>query len=93
MSFSPIGDTVALVHLAHSLYSRVFVVARDAPEQFEELSHELHTIKTVLYQLGRDVVGGWDSTYNALIREIVVDCYGTLRGLGDLIAKYENLGE
>ncbi|CAD6566113.1 MAG: hypothetical protein ASARMPREDX12_007549 [Alectoria sarmentosa] len=51
MSYSPIGDTIALTKLAYALYSRVIVVARDAPEQFEALLQDLDTYKRVLYRI------------------------------------------
>ena len=51
MSYSPIGDTVALTKLAYTLYSRVIVVARDAPEQFAELLQDLDLYKSILYRI------------------------------------------
>ena len=89
MSFSPIGDTVAVVKLAYSLYNRVVVVARDAPEQFEELKTELQATKDVLYR----VTPNRDSACSAPVRNILISCFDTLRGLRDLTAKYENLSK
>ena len=92
MSFSPLGDTLAVVNLAYNLYNRVIVVARDAPEQFNELSRELQVIKGVLFHIGNQVIRDSDPASNAAVRDVLLGCCETFRGLRDLIAKYENLG-
>lgn len=93
MSYSPIGDTIAVTKLAYSIYSRVYVVARDAPEQFGELSRDLQTIKSVLYQIYDQANHDHGFSYGMSVRDVLCRCFDTLRGLGHLTAKYEKLGE
>ena len=87
MSYSPIGDTIALAKLAYALYSRVIVVARDAPEQFEALLQDLDVYKRVLYRVKSQT--GQASG----VQHVLDHCFHTLYGLRDLTTKYENLGE
>lgn len=92
MSYSPVGDTIAVTKLAYSVYSKVYIVARDAPEQFGELSRDLQTLKSILFRV-RDLVNrDADSSYGTEIQNVLRRCFDTLRGLRDLMAKYERLG-
>ena len=93
MSYSPIGDTVAVVKLAYNLYSRFIVVARDAPEQLAGLSNEFLAIKEVLWHVKEQLGRSDDSNYGGAVRATLLSCLETLRGLQQLTAKYENLGE
>lgn len=93
MSFSPIGDTIALTTLAYALYSRVIVVARDAPEQFDALSQDLDVYKRVLYQIRSQIGHDNDPSYSAAVQNLLNHCFSTLYSLRDLTTKYENLGE
>ena len=93
MSYSPIGDTIALMKLAYTLYSRVIVVARDAPEQFKALLQDLDVYKSVLYRIRSQTDRGSDPTYNDAVHNILIRCFQTLYELRDLTTKYENLGE
>lgn len=93
MSYSPIGDTVALMKLAYQLYSRVIVVARDAPEQFKALLQDLDVYKSVLYRVKSQTDHGSDPTHNDAVHNVLVRCFHTLYELRDLTTKYENLGE
>ena len=92
MSYSPIGDTVALTKLAYTLYSRVFVVARDAPEQFEDLLQDLDAYKSVLYRIRSQTDDARDPSYGVAVQDPLRRCFQTLYGLRDLTIKYENLG-
>lgn len=92
MSYSPIGDTIAVTNLAYNLYTRVYVVARDAPEQFGELARDLQIFKNVLYQVREQVGRDTDSTYSTIVQKVLRRCSDTLRGLRDLTVKYEKLG-
>ena len=87
MAYSPIGDTIALTKLAYTLYSRVIVVARDAPEQFEALMQDLQVYKSVLYRIGNN------PSYTVAVQHVLDPCFRTLYDLRDLTMKYENLGE
>lgn len=93
MAYSPIGDSIALTKLAYTLYSRVIVVARDAPEQFDALLQDLEVYKKVLYRIGNRVENSRDSDYAADVQDVLNRCFRTLYGLRDLTIKYENLGE
>lgn len=93
MAYSPIGDTIALTKLAYTLYSRVIVVATDAPEQFEALLHDLDVYKKVLYRIGNRVENTSDPDYGRAVQDVLNRCFSTLYGLQDLTTKYENLGE
>ena len=93
MAFSPIGDTVALTKLAYTLYSRVIVVARDAPEQFEELLQDLNIYKSILFRIKSQVDHANDLKYGVAVQSILGQCFRTLYRLRDLTIKYENLGE
>ncbi|KAF6225589.1 hypothetical protein HO133_009589 [Letharia lupina] len=91
MSYSPIGDTIALTKLAYALYSRVVVVARDAPEQFEALLRDLDIYKGVLYRIRSQTDHGGDPSYSVAVQAVLERCFSTLYGLRDLTTKYENL--
>ena len=93
MAYSPVGDTIALTKLAFTLYSRVFVVARDAPEQFEALLQDLDVHKSVLYLVKSQIHRATDPSYAETVHNILGRCSHTLLGLQDLTTKYENLGE
>ena len=93
MAYSPIGDTVALTKLAYALYSRVIVVARDAPEQFEALLHDLDIYKSVLYRIGSRTDHASDPSLGVAVQGVLKSCFRTLHSLRDLTIKYENLGE
>lgn len=93
MSYSPIGDTIALTKLAYALYSRVIVVARDAPEQFEALLQDLDTYKRVLYRIRSQADHDSDPSYSVAVQDVLDRCFRTLYGLRDLTTKYENLCE
>lgn len=92
MSYSIVGDTMALTKLAYSVYSKVYLVARDAPEQFAELSRDLQIFKSILYQVHDQVNRDTDSIHGTNIQDVLRRCFDTLRGLRDLTVKYEKLG-
>jgi hypothetical protein len=93
MSYSPIGDTVALTKLAYNLYTAVYTVAKNAPEQFGGLSQELQVYRVVLFQIRNQVRRDVDSEYGKPVKDVLERCFQTLRGVRDLTAKYENLGK
>lgn len=92
MSYSIVGDTVALTNLAYSVYSKVYLVARDAPEQFGEISRDLQMFKSILYQVRDQISRDTESTYGSNIQDVLRRCFDTLRGLRDMTVKYEKLG-
>ena len=87
MSFSPIGDSIAVVKLAYELYNRFVIVARDAPDSLKALFGDLQRIKGVLFLVHNN------PTYSAAVRDVLSDCFKTLRELRDLTDKYEKLGQ
>jgi len=93
MSYSPIGDTVALTNLAYTLYSKVYAVAKEAPQQFGELSRDLRTFKVVLFRIRDQVNHDANTEYGKPVREVLEQCFQTLRSVRDLTAKYENLSK
>ena len=93
MSYSPIGDTIALTKLAYALYSKVIVVARDAPEQFEALLQDLDIYKKVLYRIQSQTDHDNDPSHGVAVQDVLNRCFHTLYGLRDLTTKYENLGQ
>ncbi|KAK4692952.1 hypothetical protein P7C71_g4350, partial [Lecanoromycetidae sp. Uapishka_2] len=92
MSYSPVGDTVALTNLAYTLYTKVYAVAKNAPEEFGKLSQELNIYKVVLFRIRDQVRRDADSEYGKPVKDVLERCFQTLRGVRDLTAKYENLG-
>ena len=91
MSYSFVGDTLAIINLAYKLYSRVIIVARGAPEQFDDLLQDLQTMKVILYQIGDRVNHDRDPAQRSPVDKILGRCLNTLWGLGNLMSKYENL--
>ena len=93
MSYSPIGDTVALTNLAYNLYSKVYTVAKNAPERFGDLSRELQVYRAVLFRVRDQLRRDAGSEYGKPVKDVLEQCFQTLRGVRELTAKYENLGE
>ena len=93
MACSPIGDTVALTNLAYTLYSRVIVVAKHAPKQFEALLQDLAIYKSVLYRIRSRTDHESDPSYCEAVQDVLEYCSRTLHELRDLTIKYENLGQ
>ena len=92
MSFN-IGDVVVVTKLAYDVYSKGFLVARGAPEQFREVVQELSVFKDALYQIRRQTENGSDLTYDDPVRSLIKRCLQTLSDFGDFIRKYEQLGQ
>ena len=88
------GDTIALMKLAYTLYSRASLVERDAPYQFKALRQDLNEYKNVLYRI-RSQKDSMSDTFDgvAALQKVTNLGFHTLYGLRDLITKYENLGE
>lgn len=92
MSFSPISDTLTLTKLAFDLYEKGYVVARDAPKQFRELLDDLFLLKDVLWHIQEYVIQDNAHCENP-VEKILKRFSHTLNGFGDLVSKYEKLGE
>ena len=91
MSLSPIGDTLALATLAHNLYSKGYLVVRDAPAEFRSLLDQLRVFRRVILQFNHKV----DRDRNPLSEctgLVLEQCSQTLGDFETLLAKYERLG-
>ncbi|KAL8775660.1 MAG: hypothetical protein Q9209_000156 [Squamulea sp. 1 TL-2023] len=74
--FLSVGDIIQLSRLAADLYTKGWVVAREAPQEFRDLVHELLLLKDVLFIVNRKVTR---------------DDGAGLYEFSILVAKYENL--
>ena len=91
MSFSPIGDVIALTKLAFVLHNKGYLVIRDAPSKFRSLLHQLdisrHLIGHVSSKVGQDGASPSECT-----RKVIEMSFQTLDDFEVLLAKYEKLG-
>ena len=92
MSFN-IGDVVAVTKLAYDVYSKGFLVALNAPDQFRQLVQELSVFKDALFQIRNQTQNGGELTYDDPVRSLIKQCLQTLSDFGDFIGKYEQLGQ
>ncbi|KAL8787199.1 MAG: hypothetical protein Q9195_007890 [Heterodermia aff. obscurata] len=91
MSFN-IGDLVAVTKLAYDVYSKGFLVARGAPDQFRELVRELSVFKDALYQIRSQTENFGELNYDDPLRSLIKGCLQILSDFGDFVGKYEQLG-
>jgi len=91
MSFSPIGDTIAVTNLVWTLYRRVVAVARTASTDFKDWSTDLYAMNVVLQQI-RDLTDVNDSLSRP-VKIVLGQCFGTLQKCSEKISKYENLAQ
>lgn len=92
MSFSPIGDTLAITRLAWDLYSRGYAVARDASAEFKSLLADLRLLKLVLWYIRDKVTRGGKSCSDSTLATLH-DCFRTLNDFEALVGKFEKLGK
>ena len=92
MSFSPIGDTLALTRLAWDLYSRGYAVARDASKEFKLLLADFRLLKLVLWYIRDKVTRDGKSCSHSTL-ETLHGCFRTLYEFEALVAKFEKLGK
>ena len=88
MSFN-VGDVVTVTRLAYDVYSKGYLVALNAPDQFRELVQELSVFKEALYQIRNQN----ELIYDGPLRSLIQRCLRTLSDFGDFIGKYEQLGQ
>lgn len=96
MSVQPIGDTIALVTLAWNIYFKGYAVARDAPQEFQELLDDLLQVKRILWHIHKKVerdVNSNDEFSRKILPPLLRRCFLTLYKIEALVAKYEKLGE
>lgn len=89
--FLSIGDILQLSRLAADLYNKGWAVARDAPQDFRDLVHELLLLKGILFTIHRKVERDPDA-YGDATRRVLQRCFEVLSEFSILVAKYEKLG-
>ncbi|KAI4185196.1 MAG: hypothetical protein LQ346_005959 [Caloplaca aetnensis] len=88
--FLSIGDILQLSRLAADLYNKGWAVARDAPQDFRDLVHELLLLKGILFTIHRKVERDPDA-YGDATRRVLQRCFEVLSEFSILVAKYEKL--
>ncbi|KAL8948378.1 MAG: hypothetical protein Q9222_005434 [Ikaeria aurantiellina] len=88
--FLSVGDILQLSKFAADLYTKGWVVARDAPQEFRDLVHELLLLKDILFIVHRKVIREADS-YGEPTKRVLHRCLQTLSEFSELVAKYEKL--
>ncbi|KAL9039237.1 MAG: hypothetical protein Q9180_002650 [Flavoplaca navasiana] len=92
-----IGDILQLSRLAATLYTKGWLVARDAPQDFRDLVQELLLLKDVLFIVHRKVTrevtrdDDDDGLYSHVTNRVLQQCSGALLDFSVLVAKYEKL--
>ncbi|KAI4256008.1 MAG: hypothetical protein L6R42_006437 [Xanthoria sp. 1 TBL-2021] len=89
--FLSIGDILQLSRLAADLYTKGWVVAREAPQEFRDLVHELLLLKDVLFIVHRKITRDDDGLYGDPTKRVLQQCFGALSDFSVLVAKYEKL--
>ena len=98
MSFGiSVGDFLAASQLTLTLYRQCYLVARDAPQEFQSLVAELATLSTTLRLLQDEVMdensilvkSGEDRL--RMMKEIISRVEGTLKQLEKIAGKYAKL--
>lgn len=90
--FLSVGDILQLSRLAADLYTKGWAVARDAPQDFRDLVHELLLLKDILFVIHSKVSRDPDS-YGDPTRRVLQYCFDALSDFSSLVAKYEKLGK
>ncbi|KAL8982585.1 MAG: hypothetical protein Q9205_002954, partial [Flavoplaca limonia] len=87
-----IGDILQLSRLAATLYTKGWLVARDAPQDFRDLIQELLLLKDILFIVHRKVTrDDDDGLYSHVTNRVLQQCSGALLDFSVLVAKYEKL--
>ncbi|KAI4194637.1 MAG: hypothetical protein LQ350_007662 [Teloschistes chrysophthalmus] len=88
--FLSVGDILQLSRLAADLYTKGWLVARDAPQEFRDLVHELLLLKDVLFVVHRKIDRDAD-LYGDPTKRVLQRCFDTLSEFSNLVQKYEKL--
>ena len=91
MSVSPIGDSLALATLAFNLYSKGYLVVRDAPAEFRLLVGRLQVFRRMILHVNHKVDQDGRSM-SECTHAVLEMCSRTLYDFETLLAKYERLG-
>ncbi|KAL8935897.1 MAG: hypothetical protein Q9211_004456 [Gyalolechia sp. 1 TL-2023] len=89
--FLSVGDILQLSRLAADLYTKGWAVARDAPQDFRDLVHELLLLKDILFVVHKKVSRDPDS-YGDPTGRVLQYCFDALSEFSNLVGKYEKLG-
>lgn len=90
--FLSIGDILQLSRLAADLYNKGWAVARDAPQDFRDLVHELLLLKDISFIIHRKVQRDPD-LYGDPTKRVLQRYNDALSDFSILVAKYEKLGK
>ncbi|KAL8934869.1 MAG: hypothetical protein Q9216_005691 [Gyalolechia sp. 2 TL-2023] len=85
-----VGDILQLSRLAADLYTKGWAVARDAPQDFRDLVHELLLLKDILFLLHKKVSRDPES-YGDPTKRVLQYCIDALSEFSTLVGKYEKL--
>ncbi|KAL8716587.1 MAG: hypothetical protein Q9225_006097 [Loekoesia sp. 1 TL-2023] len=88
--FLSVGDILQLSRLAADLYTKGWAVARDAPQDFRDLVHELLLLKAILFGVHKKVKRDPDS-YGDATERVLQRCFDALSEFSTLVRKYEKL--
>ena len=89
-AFQPVGDSFAIAKFAYDLYSKGFVVARHAPEEFRVLLKEIDAIKNLLGHIQSQLKDGEE--FDERTKKSLELCYLDLQRFKPLLNRYEKLG-
>lgn len=90
--FLSVGDILQLSRFAADLYTKGWAVARDAPQDFRDLVHELLLLKDILFVVHKRISRDPDS-YGDPTRRVLRYCFDALSEFSSLVGKYEELGK
>ena len=91
MSYSPVGDTVAIINIAWQIYNKIYVVARDAPQEYRTLLADLRVFSDQLKTIRARFESSDDAPTEPL-REVLQRSSQTLVDFKEKLAKYSDLG-
>ncbi|KAI4094198.1 MAG: hypothetical protein LQ339_007541 [Xanthoria mediterranea] len=94
MSFGfAVGDFIAGGTLAWKVYKDVYKAAKDAPESFQKVHHDVLSLHAVLKEAGEVVFDPPLSTQRQQnLQTIAEGCTSVLDDLQALVIKYEDMG-
>ena len=91
MSYSPVGDTVALINITWQVYNKVWVVLRDAPKEYSKLLADLRVFSDQV-KIIRDRFDGNRDAPAEQLRAVLKVSSQTLVEFKEKLAKYSDLG-
>ncbi|KAI4268061.1 MAG: hypothetical protein L6R38_007971 [Xanthoria sp. 2 TBL-2021] len=94
MSFGfGVGDFIAVGTLAWKVYKNVYKAAKDAPESFQKVHHDVLSLHAVLKEAGEIISDSpMSSQTQQRLRTIADGCISVLDDLQCLVNRYEEMG-